>query len=86
MKDGIGFLRVRVQGLSLEKMLARALDQEIELKDVSRESPKVMTLTVAARDYDRLQELCSHVGWKTEVTHVSAGRARLSHAQGGARC
>ncbi|WP_102411030.1 sporulation protein YqfD [Beduinella massiliensis] len=73
MKDGIGFLRVRVQGLSLEKMLARALDQEIELKDVSRESPKVMTLTVAARDYDRLQELCSHVGWKTEVIHVSAG-------------
>ena len=73
MKDGIGFLRVRVQGLSLEKMLARALDQGIELGNVSRQSPKAMTLTVAARDFDKLEELCSRVGWKAEVVGVSAG-------------
>lgn len=76
MKDGIGFLRVLVQGLSLEKLLARALDQEIELKDVTRQSPKAMTLSVAARDFDKLKELCDRVGWKAEVVGVSAsGRA-----------
>ena len=74
--NAVGSVRVRVQGLSLEKLLGRALEAGIDLRSVERESPRSMLLVVRARDYAALQALCEHVGWRVETVATSAsGRA-----------
>ena len=65
-------VRVRVQGLSLEKLLARALEDGIALRNVERESPRAMLLNVRARDYPALQALCERVGWRMDPVAESA--------------
>ena len=67
-----GSVRVRVQGLSLEKLLARALEDGIALRNVERESPRAMLLNVRARDYPALQALCGRVGWRMDPVAESA--------------
>ena len=67
-----GSVRVRVQGLSLEKLLARALEDGIALRNVERESPRAMLLNVRARDYPALQALCERVGWRMDPVAESA--------------
>ncbi len=63
----IGTLRVRLQGLNVEKFLNLLQSSNIELLDVTREEFNVFLLTVKYGDYKKLKTEMEKFGYKYDV-------------------
>lgn len=67
---------IKVEGLSLEKLLARASDAGVKLYSVKRTEPKSVCLEVDAKGESTMRALCDRYGYRMDVLRVSAkGRA-----------
>jgi similar to stage IV sporulation protein len=67
-------VRVRVEGLSLEKLITRAAAEGIRLRRVERVTPRALLATVRGADLRALERIAETVGWRVTVQGESALR------------
>ncbi|MCL2545354.1 MAG: sporulation protein YqfD [Clostridia bacterium] len=67
----IGKVSVRVEGLSLEKLITRAAEQGVRLSRVRRLDARALRATLAARDLQALRGIAGAVGWRVTVERAS---------------
>lgn len=60
-------MRVRIEGLNLEKMMARAAENGVMISDVCRKGGRCMTACVTEDDLPLLRELAQRGGWKLQT-------------------
>ncbi len=66
-----GRVRVRVEGLSLEKLITRAAAQGVPLSNVRRQDARTLHCTLRSGDLARLRATAERVGWRVAVEHES---------------
>lgn len=69
-----GRVRVRVEGLSLEKLITRAAAQGVRLTNVQRQDARALKATLRSEQLPRLREIAERVGWRVAVERESMMR------------
>ncbi len=68
---GMGHVRLRLEGLSLEKLISRATAEGIRFAQVRRQDIRTLIVTVRSSDFDALSALAGKVGWRVTVLRES---------------
>ncbi len=68
---GMGHVRLRLEGLSLEKLISRATSEGIRFSQVQRQDIRTLNVTVRSSDLHRLKALADKVGWRVTILHES---------------
>lgn len=69
-------MRVRIEGLNLERLITQAAEEGLVMSDVRRKSPRCMTADVQEDDLPQLKELVQRGGWLIQTERrYGLGRA-----------